>query len=208
MQVTVFGASGRVGRLVVADLRASGYEVVAFIHNANPFADNRNVKVVRGSISDAEAVSRAVKGSGAVISALGSWGTPTKDVVSSGGDLIIQAMTTQNVKRLITLTGANAFYSQDKPGLIARLTRKTLGLIAPKILIDGEKHLRSLEESSLDWTCVRSPAMTGSSAVGYRLSARLPSILAVVPRKAVAKCLVDQLTEIKSVRKAPVIYRG
>lgn len=207
MQVTVFGSSGKVGRLVVGNLEASGHEVVAFVHKANPFVDNLNVKVIQGSIDDEIAINRAIEGSGAVVSTLGSWGSPTKDVVSSGTDSIVRAMTSLKVKRLITLTGANAFYSLDAPSLLDRLTRKLIGLIAPKILSDGERHLRTLEKSNLDWTCVRSPAMTSSSADGYRLSARLPFILTFVPRQAVAKSLVDQLSDIEFIRKAPVIYR-
>lgn len=208
MQVTVYGASGKVGQLVVAELTALGDTVVAFVHRSNPFSGQPNVKVIKGSVENATEVKSAVKGSEAVIVALGSWGSTSKTIVSTGTKQIIQAMTDSDIKRLITLTGASAFYSGDEPGLADKLTRKFLKLISPRILADGEAHLQSLEASDLNWTCVRSPAMTGSASTAYRLSEKLPSIASVVARRAVAKCLVDQLSNAEYIRKAPVIYRG
>jgi putative NADH-flavin reductase len=208
MQVTVFGASGKVGRLVVDRLIASGHTVTAFVHKSDPFQDMSGVNVIQGSVSDASSVNRAVNGSDAVISTLGSWASPSEAVVSTGASQIIEAMALTNAQRLVTLTGASAFYSLDKPGLTAKWTRKLLKMIAPKILLDGENHLRSLEGSKLDWTCVRSPAMTSGNSSSYHLSDKLPTLIAFVPRNAVAKCLVDQLEDTNFIKKAPVIYRG
>lgn len=208
MKIAVFGASGKVGRLVVDHLIESGHTVTAFIHKSNPFENKSGINTVTGSISDSGVVGKAIDGNDAVISTLGSWGSLNKDIVSTGTRSIVEAMTELGVKRLVTVTGASAFYSLDKPDSLAKLTRKTLSLIAPKILRDGEHHLAFLENSSLDWTSVRSPAMTSANSESYRLSDRLPSILAFVPRQAVAKCLVDQITDTKHIKQAPVIYRG
>lgn len=208
MQITVFGASGRVGRQVVNLLLDADYAVVAFIHNQNPFEAQAKVKVVRGSITDQAAVSAAITGSQAVISTLGSWGTPTDNVVSTGTIQIVKAMTNQNLRRLITVSGASAFCSQDSPTLQNQVTHGVLALLMKKILLDGEEHLRTLEASSLDWTCIRSPAMTGSKSTAYSLVTALASLLASVPRRAVAQCLVDQIKDTTHIMKAPVIRRG
>ena len=206
MQITVFGASGKVGRLVVAALSAQGHSVVAFIHHSNPFQDDATVRTVSGDIYNASTVENAVHGSDAVISTLGSWGTPTKSVVGAGTELIVAAMKKNQILRLITLTGGGALTSTDRPGLSDRLTRRLLEVVAPKILSDGERHIRILEGSDLDWTCIRSPAMTGKGGSAYILNMKLPSLFALIPRAAVVACIVDQINEQAFIGQAPVIH--
>lgn len=208
MQVTVFGASGRVGRQVVAKLVEDNHQVVAFIHHNNPFSEYPDVQIVSGSINDQAAVGKAILGSDAVISTLGSWGTPSKDIVSVGAENIIMAMQQQGLQRLITVSGANAFYSPDKPTLLDKLTHAFLGIMAGKILVDGEKHLALLEKSGLDWTCVRSPVMTNSKKSTYRLTSKISSLIATIPRAAVVQAVIDQLDDEGHYQQAPVIYHA
>ena len=207
MQITVFGASGKVGQRVVAIALAKGYSVHAFVHSHNPFEPNDSLQVVRGNISDKAAVREALEGSEAVISTLGSWHTKGKNVLSDGMRNILPAMKQQGIGRIVTLTGAGALLAGDKPGILDKLNHALLRLIAPKILQDGEEHLRSLAESGLDWTCVRSPVMTKSARKTYRLDTKLLLPWASIPRPAVAACLVDQVTNRDYVGLSPGIYR-
>src|SRR4051812_42365964 len=100
MQVTVFGASGKVGRLVVAEALQRGYSVKAFVHSRNPFEDSPKLKVVKGDVYDSDDVAKALRGSDAVISCLGSWGSKRRDVLSSAMRMIIPAMTEQKIGRI------------------------------------------------------------------------------------------------------------
>ena len=43
MKVVVFGASGKVGQKVVAELLSRGHEVRAFIHGMSPFDSQANL---------------------------------------------------------------------------------------------------------------------------------------------------------------------
>ena len=208
MQVTVYGASGRVGRLVVAALLASDYTVVAFVHSRNPFTAQPNLQIFTGSVDDTAAVTAAAAGSHLLISTLGSWGTKSKDVVSTGTAAMIQAASEHGIKRIITLTGSSAFCVSDKPTLADRLTHRLLSMIAGQILNDGETHLKLLEASGLDWTAIRSPAMLGFGSSDYRLIKRLSSLVATIPRRAVVACLVDRIKATDEYGKAPVIRRG
>ena len=208
MQVTVYGASGKVGRLVVDELLVGGHTVVAFVHNYNPFVSLGEVQVVSGSVDNPTLVAAAAAGSQVIISTLGSWGTPSKAVVSTGTGAIIAAAAKHKITRVITLTGASALYVRDKPTLRDRLIHVLLNLAAAKILRDGEAHLRLLADSSLDWTSIRSPIMLGFGSTLYGLQRRLPSLLATIPRRAVVKALVDQLNDTSHLRQAPVIRRG
>jgi putative NADH-flavin reductase len=83
MKVTVFGATGQIGRLVVGDLLAGGHDVTAYVRNPGKrgHSDPRLVTLT-GELSDKARNQQAVRGSDAVISALGpllrggSTGTP------------------------------------------------------------------------------------------------------------------------------------
>ena len=207
MQITVFGASGRVGQQVVKAALTEGYSVVAFVHSHNPFPAQAKLQVVTGNVTDVEAVRQSLKGSEAVISTLGSWHTKSKDILSTGMRTVIPIMERLGIKRIITLTGAGALWSGDQPSALDKLTHRLLGLVAPKILRDSEEHLRLLAASSLDWTCMRSPVMTNGQCADYALRNRLTSAIAFVPRAAVVACLIDQLAATDFSRQAPVVYR-
>lgn len=207
MQITVFGASGKVGRQVVALALEHGHEVNAFVHSHNPFQGSEGVTVYKGNVRDVKAIAAAIVGSDAVISALGSWGTKNKDIVSSGMKTIIPAMEKQGVERIITITGSGAFWSKDKPSFLGRAAHGLLKIGASGILEDGEQHIRLLEASDLKWTCVRSPAMTKGKNITYRLGFKSPAPWATIPRKAVAECLLDLAENSEYRRQAPFISR-
>lgn len=206
MNITVFGATGKVGRLLVTDLLAAGHEVTAFIHQTK-LEPRPRLKLVKDSIGDPTSVQQAVRGADIVFSALGSWGTPSKDIVGSATSVLIPAMQAVGVRRLITVTGSAALAPGDAPGLLAKLSRRFLTIVAPKILADGDRHIALLTASSLDWTIIRSPAMIPGARRTYRLSARPQSLLSIISRRAVVQSMLDQIHDTTHLAAAPIIYR-
>jgi putative NADH-flavin reductase len=207
MQITVFGANGKVGRLVVKEALSRGHAVAAFVHGGPLLFTHSNLTVLQGDIYDQEAVYRALRGSQAVISCLGSWHTPKKDVLSSGMKNIIPAMQGLGIRRIISLTGADARDVYDEPDLIHRWIYLALRLIAPKILKDGEDHISLLRQSDMDWTVVRSPIMNNLGKDTYRFSVKLAPIRATINRSSVAKAMVDLVKTGQFIKAAPVILR-
>jgi len=207
MTVTVFGASGKVGQIVIEMLLKKGYRVTAFVHTTLPFKSTDRLNVAQGDIHEASDVKKAIEGSEYVISTLGSWHTPSKDILSSAMQNIIPAMEELGIKRLVTLTGSAAIAPGDKLRLIDKLNHSLLKIMASKIMEDGERHINMLSQSRLDWTVVRSPIMTESKNENYTLNLRSPSPAATVPRRAVAKALVDQLENKKYFRSSPHIHK-
>jgi putative NADH-flavin reductase len=208
MQITIFGASGKVGRQVVALALKRGYTVVAFVHKNNPFEDTPNLIVKKGDVYDVNSVADALKNSQAVISTLSSWGTPQRNVLTSAMRAIIPAMEAQNITRIITLTGSGAADPSKPAGAGYKLMLKLLAPFpAGKVFKDGEEHMRLLFESKLDWTTIRSPVMTNSGKVGYELNLKSGLPLATIQREAVAAALVDQLESGEFSCQAPIIHR-
>lgn len=209
MKIVVFGASGRVGHLVVEGALEAGHDVTAFVHHEPKFPKSPKLKIVRGDIHNPKDVAKAVKGAEAVISALGSWGTKSKDIVSSGVANIIPAMQSNKVRRIISLTGADARAGSDSMGFVHRLSHMAIGLTpSAKILADGEKHIRLLERSGLDWTVVRSPIMNErGDAMRFRLTDARPMPWATVNRRSVAAGMLRLVEDRKYSRRAPYVVR-
>jgi nucleoside-diphosphate-sugar epimerase len=208
MHVVVFGANGKVGSLVVAALLKKGYQVTAFIHGHNNLPQNPSLTVVTGDIKNSQDVSKALEGATSVISALGSWGTPTKDILTEGMKTIIPAMRQHGIKRIVSLTGSAAYKPGDHWGVFAKLARRGLMLAAPKILQDGERHIRLLMDSDLAWTVLRSPVMSNSGSDHYILNDKVPGALETINRAAVAQALVNQLSDELYVKLAPHLHRA
>lgn len=207
MKVTVFGANGKVGSLVIAKLLENGHDVTAFVYGKHALPQNEKLTVYQGNVKVADDVEMALKGTTAVISTLGSWGTSTKDILSEGMRIIIPIMEQQGIKRIVSLTGSAACTPGEKLSLPGKMARQLLYRIAPKILDDAEKHIVSLATSDLEWTVLRSPVMNNLGRKTYRLDNLLPSMLATINRKAVASALIDILESGKYIHEAPHIHR-
>jgi putative NADH-flavin reductase len=208
MQITVFGASGKVGRLVVAEALRRGLQVRALVHSHNPFDEMPGLTVLIGDIYRAEDISQALKGADVVVSCLGSWGTVKRNVLTTAMEAIIPTMQEQKITRIVTLTGSGAL-THRKPNIFHRALMALLApLPAGKVFADGEQHMRLLAESGLEWTTIRSPLMNNLDGTGYRLTARMGNHLRTISRVAVANCLLDQLDSDEWLRQTPIIRRS
>ena len=206
MKVIVFGANGKVGSLVTDTLLQAGHEVRAFIHNDSSLHEHPNLEIIAGDIYEAQQVQDAIQGVDAVISALGSWGTPKKDILTVGMRHIIPAMQVHGVRRIISLTGAEARAYGDELSLLHRLNHRAIGFLAGKVLEDGEMHIQLLEDTDFDWTVIRSPIMKSSgSPKAFVLSNKRPKAWQRINRAAVANAMVGQLADTQYIQQAPFI---
>jgi len=160
MIITVFGATGQVGRFIVSQALAKGHSVRAFGRNVTDLIDhdldNDALIAIKGYVFDASDVRNAVKGSDAVISALGGSFDGTDQTRSLGMKNIIEQMEHTGVKRIVAL-GGMGILNADEPdeGLLIEQP----GYPAEYLPV-GQEHLKayqSLAASSLDWTFVCSP---------------------------------------------------
>src|SRR3954468_23007993 len=123
MNVTVFGATGGVGREVVSRALDAGHHVTAYLRNPAKLAvTHPNLKEITGELTDRDAVHRAAHGADAIISALG----PSLDRKATGMPLIegtrtiVDAMRAEDVERYSGIATPSP-----------RDTRSRLGRIVP-----------------------------------------------------------------------------
>lgn len=192
MRVAVLGASGKVGRLLTELLLERGHSVTALVHsNKNTLPTHEKLNVISGDVHSPNDITALIKDSDVVVSCLGSWGTKTKDIVSSATINLLPAMEKAGIKRVVSVTGSAAVLPDEKLTLMQSMAHTSLGLVAKPILKDAEKHLSLLAGSNLNWTSVRSPVMTSNSRTTYKLSDKPPAPWATISRKAVVVAIVD-----------------
>jgi putative NADH-flavin reductase len=193
--VTVFGGSGRLGRHVVAELLRRGTNVRALVHRNNPFDWQERLTTVAGDVHDARVVASAIVGVDTVIATLGSADAPVKDVSSAAMRHLIPSILSRGIRRIISVTGSGARdyvdIGNEHPFLRAR--REWMMRQNPELLIDGERHMLMLRNSGLDWTVVRATRMSEGMASACRLVTEPPPPSSVLPYRAVALAIVDQI---------------
>lgn len=210
MKIIVFGANGRVGQLVVAELLKRGHHVRAFVHGNAPFQTSNQLEIVQGDIYDAASVKNAIVGAEAVMSTLGSWGTPKKDILTQGMHNIIPAMRAAKLQKIVSLTGADCNVSGDPMGIVHNLSHALFSVLAGKILKDGENHLDQLADSGLDWSVLRSPVMNdkGEPEKFAITIQKRPGPWKTINRRSVALAMVDVLETNTFNQQAPFITRS
>ncbi len=207
MKVVVFGANGRVGQLVVNELAARGHVVRAFVHG-EPRQKLDGVEYVRGDIYREVDVQAAIRGMQGVVSCLGSWGTEHKNILETGMSYIVPAMKAAGISRVVSLTGADAWMDDESHSLLQKVMHLIFGVVASKILRDGEAHIRILRASDLNWTVLRSPVMNEKGPKQYLLTRSYPLPWGTVHRHAVAQAMCDQLDSSDFTRLAPYLHRA
>jgi putative NADH-flavin reductase len=208
MRIVVFGASGGTGRELVKQGLAQGHEVTAFVRNPAAYTGGGRLHVVVGDARDAKAVSVAIVGQQAVLSALG--GTLGDDTLlpESMGH-ILAAMKQEGVRRLIVL-GASGV----DPGAAKRLsggTRFFLRVLQATMLKKPFRSQRAMQmrihASDTDWTVVQPPRLLNKPGTGsLRVDGEaLPANGTQIARADVATFMLAQLTSEEWVRKSPFI---
>lgn len=204
--IVIFGAAGKVGRQVVEYTLKDGYHVTAFVHRHHDLPDNSNLEIITGDVYNRADIEKALDGADVIISALSSWGTQYQDVLSAAMTNIIPVAERHKILRIISLTGADARADGDDISLLHRLSHVAISMIGGKVLRDGERHIKLLHDSHLEWTVIRSPVMTSSDSTNYALDNHRPAPWAFVSRRAVARAMVDQLNSRQDLRSAPYIH--
>lgn len=210
MRVTVFGATGAIGRLVVQQLLDADHQVTALVRTpAKLDLAHSHLTVVTGQLSDREAIEKAVSGADAVISALGPSlkRSTTGTAVTDGTRTIVQAMETQKVARIIALATPSLADPRDKPHWKHKVLPVAAGLMFPNALAELKGMTEAVTGSGLDYTIARITNPTNKPATGHVRSGFLghDKVGSAMSRADIAAFLVSQLTDARYRRAMPAI---
>ena len=207
MRLTIFGATGRMGRYLVEQALSAGHEVSAFVRNpAKLNLKHVRLTVVQGDIHEANKVAAAVAQAEAVLSALGPTRNGAKDVMTVGLKNIVAGMKQYDVRRLVVSTGAGVPAPEDRPALMNKIISFLLKLISRDVLEDSLRGIQVVRDSGLDWTVVRGPMLTdGSQVSNYRVGFISPEMGRTLSRANFADFMLKQIEDASFWHKMPVL---
>ena len=193
MNVIVFGANGKTGRLVVERLLKEGHEVTAFVRNPSTLnIQHAHLQITEGQATDKKAVSDAIKGKELVISCLGSdKGLKKTTVLHEMTSNIVAAMKEQNVTRIIYM--ASAGIDNEIPGIIGKITTVLLG----NVLKDHHNAVAEIKKNKLVYTIARPLSSTDHPYTGKYREAKtgIPEKGRSISRADVADFIIRAITD-------------
>ncbi|GLZ78484.1 NADH-flavin reductase [Actinorhabdospora filicis] len=175
MKLTIFAATGGVGRHLLDQALAAGHDVTAAVRNPAKLPGHPGLRVITADLTDPDpaAMQSAVGGADAVLSVLGPSSNAEAGVAAHGTRAIAEAMRATGVRRLVAISAAPVagLTGGHDPGdgpfmrhLISPLLRRFLAAHYAD-LATMETLLR---ESDLDWTVLRPPYLTDKPRRPYR----------------------------------------
>ncbi|MEV6006525.1 SDR family oxidoreductase [Streptomyces sp. NPDC051976] len=216
MKLTIFAATGGIGRLLVDQALAADHEVTAVVRDRSKLT--RDVRSVIADLTapDPEALREAVDGADAVLSAFGPRGRADIGITSGGTRAVVEAMLATGTRRIVAVSAApvSTTPSPGRPnpprhdpgdGPFMRYLGAPMGrLFLGKHFADLALMEDVLRDSGLDWTVVRPPRLTDKPLTGVYRTAFGHNLRngAFVSRADVAHLMLRCLEEPETVKQA------
>lgn len=204
MKLCIFGATGKTGRLIVEQALEHQHDVTAFVRDPSKLSgEATDMQLVQGDVSDRAAIERAITGSEAVISALGSG----KNTLTTFGKFAVPIMQQAGVSRIVSLVGAGVSVDGDYPSFGRSLMLGLMNLIAKDVLQDAERHASLLRKSDREWTLVRPPRLADGPATGRIEHAEHLKLgpSRSITRADLAGFMLEVATRAQYVHQAPMV---
>jgi len=214
MRVLILGATGASGVKLIEESLAASHTIVVFARSPQKLpehlANNPNVIIHKGELTDEVALANAMEGVEAILSALGPTGPfhPSGTPLAHAYSKILQMMKDRGIRRLIALGTPSIPDPEDKfsPSIYAMvITVSTFARTAYKEFVAIGNVMRT-EGDGVDWTIARVPILTNAAekkvAAGYVGDGKTSSYLT---RAGFGAFVVEELDRNDWVKKFPFI---
>ena len=209
MHITVFGAGGAIGKLLVTKALHEGHFVTAYARNALKFEiRHENLAFVQGEMYDYEKIHKAISGADSIICTLGP---PVKrkyegSLVLDGHRNIIKAMREENVRRLITISTPSVKFKMDVPSLTTLIPGFMAKLLYSKAYKEIVQIGQLVSKCNLDWTIVRIISPNNTQAKGnVKVTFGEIKITFGISRHDIADFLLKQTIDEQYIHSMPII---
>ncbi len=195
MKLFVIGATGRTGQEIVQQALRRDHHVTAFVRSPEAVTlRHERLSVVKGSATDENQLSEAMRSHDAVLFALGPREVfKPSSLLHASALATTRAMQRSGVKRLLILSAAAHF-----PGIPNRI----VSFILRNHMRDSLAMEKVVQESGLDWTLARPPRLTQQRYTTYRSrEGAAPEKGFSLSRKAVAAFMLDAIEQKRHVQK-------
>lgn len=203
MRLVVFGATGGTGQQIVSQALAAGHAVAALVRDpAKMTVQHAHLTLIQGNVLDRVAVDRALAGADAVFISLGNTANNPNQIVSAGTAVVLDAMKSAGVKRVIVISSLGVGDSKDQVPLFFKALIVTA---LRNAFQDKEAQEKLVMGSELDWTIIRPGGLTDGPATGAYRAGLDRSIGGQVARADVAAFALAQLASDDYLHKTPAI---
>jgi putative NADH-flavin reductase len=216
MKLTIFAATGGVGRQALEQGLAAGHEVTAVVRDPTRLT-SEGMRIVTADLAapDPAALESAVRGADAVLSGLGPRSKSDSGIASKGTRAIVQAMQGTDVRRIVVVSAApigtvpspgrptppkkdpgDGFFMRNLFSPFARTAFRQL--YADLALMED-----ILLDSGLDWTVVRPPRLTDKPLTGTYRTAYGHNVRGgwSIPRADVAHLMLRVLEQPETIKQ-------
>ena len=197
--ILIMGATSGIGRCALDEAVRRGLPVRAFARSADSLDATDLVEPFKGDATSAEYVARALSGAQAVVYALGIterlamlWDEET--LFSETTRVLLEAMATSDVSRLVVVTGFGAGRSKSAMSWVEKTGHRA---ILGKPYADKDRQEDLIMASAADWTIARPVILTkGARTETYRVL-RDPKTWrnGLISRASVAHYLIDAVEQ-------------
>jgi putative NADH-flavin reductase len=209
MKITVFGASGAIGKLLIRQALDNGYSVRAYVRNpSNLDFKHHNLEAIKGELNDFDKIKQSILGADVVISTLGP---PLKRKyddfsVLEGHKNIIKAMETENIKRFITIATPSVKSTEDIPSLATKMPTIMAKIFFPCAYKEIVQIGEVVRASKLDWTVVRFIAPNNKPLTGkIKVTLGNTKINWGIPRADIADFILKETKDNQYIGSMPII---
>ncbi|NUP40167.1 MAG: SDR family oxidoreductase [Streptomyces sp.] len=179
MNLTVFGATGGIGREIVRQALGSGHRVTAVVRDpARLDVTGDALDVFRADLTDPDELRAAVSGRDAVLSGLGARSRKDAGVATRLTRTVLRAMETERVRRLLVVSAGPVGPAPDGDGALDRAMRGLVSAALKDVYTDLRGMEAELARSGTDWTSVRPPRLQNKPLTG-----RYRTVVGGFPRK-------------------------
>jgi putative NADH-flavin reductase len=198
MRLTLLGATGGIGRLLLPLALEQGHEVIAFARSPQKITlRSPQLRVIEGNLFDARQMSDAVRGSDVVLSAFGPIIVRPTHQRRDFGRALVDALRSAGVKRFLHVSSAFVF---NDGGLVVKVMANT---VFRNVTVDHRDSERELTQPDLAWTILRPPRLT-NGPVTDRIrvaSGHLPKNGFTISRADVAAFMLQEAASPQYIRQ-------
>jgi putative NADH-flavin reductase len=210
MKLTIFGATGGVGRQALEQAIAAGHDLTAVVRDPHKLAGTQ-ARVATADLSDTDpaALYSAVSGADAVLSGLGARSKADVGVAWHGTAVMAKAMQAAGVRRIVVVSAApvGTVPSPGRPDpprhapgdgfVIRNVAFPILRWAFRENYADLAQMEDVLRESDLDWTVIRPVRLTDKPLTGTYRTAYGQNVRhgLFISRADVAHCMLRVLGE-------------
>ncbi len=204
MRLTVFGATGGIGRHVVQQALASGHEVTAVVRDPARFSvQGKGLEIFQADLTHPESLREAVAERHAVLSGLGARKRSDAGITTRLTRSVLAAMEAEGTRRLVVVSAAPVGPEAPGDGLLDRAMRSMISAVLKDVYVDLAAMEAELAASATDWTSVRPPKLTDEPLTGTyrRVVGGTPRAARTIARADVAHAMLACVDDPATVKR-------